>query len=267
MDSARLAKGDYLSASITGNPLHLYAVIKRLVLFWPAINRVLYIISDVNYSCQDRHLSCSWWSKWGECGKNPSYMMINCQLSCGLCGKPEVHGKMAALRKLENHTVLPSSNDLRGAAIALARLQQIYRLPIPDMAEGRVANVSTCVRLSAYDCIRIANESHNEADYANAWQWYNYALGSTTSPELKEHIRGLMYFVKIQHDEYHQLFNPRYFEKRLSELELQIPQDTVYAQLCRGLHFMVSQSLVTLNTKISFKIKQLASSFDIYIFE
>ncbi|KAK7086832.1 Prolyl 4-hydroxylase subunit alpha-3 [Halocaridina rubra] len=238
VDTGRLGGGDFLSVSITGNPLHLYFVIKRLVLYWPAINRALQVINDSRGNCKDMHTSCSYWSKWYECQKNPAYMMINCQLSCGLCGKPEIHEKIIALRALGYKIVLPSANDLRGAAIALARLQQVYRLPIADLAEGIVANVSTSVRLSTYDCMRIANESNFETEYASAWQWYSLAHATTSDPDLKALIKGIMYSVKRQHDGLHQPNHTKYFPQKLSEFEIQDPVDSNYAQLCRGFNFM-----------------------------
>ena len=37
--------------------------------------------------CSDNHKYCSYWSKIGECGKNPSWMLVNCKKSCQQCGK------------------------------------------------------------------------------------------------------------------------------------------------------------------------------------
>ncbi|KAK7082888.1 hypothetical protein SK128_018858 [Halocaridina rubra] len=197
-DANRMGGGDMLNPSITGNPLHLYSVIKRLVLYWPAINQVLRVINNTEYNCEDKLENCEWWSQWAECEKNPTFMLINCQLSCGLCGKPELLDKLFEIRLLEMSTVLPSISDLKGAALALARLQQVYRIPIPTLAGGRVDNVSSCVRLTTYDYIRIANESYFEGEYANAWQWYNYAFGSAKDPDVKGHIKGLMSMVLKQ---------------------------------------------------------------------
>lgn len=35
--------------------------------------------------CYDSHSRCFQWAEDGECGKNPSYMMVNCRLACGQC--------------------------------------------------------------------------------------------------------------------------------------------------------------------------------------
>ena len=39
------------------------------------------------YTCQDRQVVlCPSWARGNECGRNPAYMLENCQLSCGVCG-------------------------------------------------------------------------------------------------------------------------------------------------------------------------------------
>jgi len=35
--------------------------------------------------CTDFHISCSSWASAGECEINPDYMLVNCELSCGIC--------------------------------------------------------------------------------------------------------------------------------------------------------------------------------------
>lgn len=37
--------------------------------------------------CQNNHRFCDYWSKLGECNKNPSWMLVNCKKSCNQCGK------------------------------------------------------------------------------------------------------------------------------------------------------------------------------------
>lgn len=249
--ASTLDERDFQDAAITGNPLHLFAVIKRLVLYWPPIRRSINAIFSSNDSCADKNENCRWWAKWSECSKNPTYMMVNCQESCGFCGKPELRERLSSLEKLEERTVLPSLNDLRGASLALARLQQIYRIPIPSLATGTIANVTTCVVLSVYDCIRIANESHNEGQYANAWQWYNYAEAVATSPEMKGLINGLKAPVAREHDEGLLSDDDRYFAYPLSQYEIQEPTDSQYCSLCRGNSFLSNEIAASLKCYIS----------------
>ena len=35
--------------------------------------------------CIDEHQWCYVWASIGECSNNPTYMTLNCQLSCSLC--------------------------------------------------------------------------------------------------------------------------------------------------------------------------------------
>lgn len=37
--------------------------------------------------CMDNHQLCGYWSKRGECSKNPNWMLVNCQKSCNQCGE------------------------------------------------------------------------------------------------------------------------------------------------------------------------------------
>lgn len=36
--------------------------------------------------CIDYDGSCSYWAGNGECETNPDYMLVNCKVSCGVCG-------------------------------------------------------------------------------------------------------------------------------------------------------------------------------------
>ncbi|KAK6644309.1 hypothetical protein RUM43_000576 [Polyplax serrata] len=37
--------------------------------------------------CEDNHRFCSYWSRRGECSKNPNWMLANCKKSCNQCAK------------------------------------------------------------------------------------------------------------------------------------------------------------------------------------
>ncbi|XP_064096596.1 prolyl 4-hydroxylase subunit alpha-1-like isoform X2 [Macrobrachium nipponense] len=272
-----LKEGDFLDVAITGNPLHLFAVIKRLVLYWPPIRRSIGTIFSSNESCADKNQNCRWWAKWSECSNNPTFMMVNCQESCGFCGKPELRERVSSINELEERTVLPSINDLRGASLALARLQQIYRIPIPNLATGTIANVTTCVILSVYDCIRIANESHDEGQYANAWLWYNFAGAIATSPEMKGLIAGLKGPLAREHDEDLSTIDGRCFPYPLSQYEIQEPTDSQYFSLCRGNSFLSNEAAASLKCYISsrgspylilrpIKVEQVLHDPEMYVF-
>ncbi|XP_064096598.1 prolyl 4-hydroxylase subunit alpha-1-like isoform X4 [Macrobrachium nipponense] len=215
-----LKEGDFLDVAITGNPLHLFAVIKRLVLYWPPIRRSIGTIFSSNESCADKNQNCRWWAKWSECSNNPTFMMVNCQESCGFCGKPV---------------------------------------------------------LSVYDCIRIANESHDEGQYANAWLWYNFAGAIATSPEMKGLIAGLKGPLAREHDEDLSTIDGRCFPYPLSQYEIQEPTDSQYFSLCRGNSFLSNEAAASLKCYISsrgspylilrpIKVEQVLHDPEMYVF-
>lgn len=50
---------------------------------------------------------------------------------------------MERVREAEKSTLLPTGDDLRGTAIAIARLRRIYRLAITDLVDGRLLDAVT----------------------------------------------------------------------------------------------------------------------------
>ncbi|CAL8073466.1 unnamed protein product [Orchesella dallaii] len=44
--------------------------------------------TESSTKCQDNHRHCAYWSKRGECTRNPAWMKANCRSSCGQCNKP-----------------------------------------------------------------------------------------------------------------------------------------------------------------------------------
>jgi Cys-rich protein (TIGR01571 family) len=45
--------------------------------------------------CKDNNDQCPQWAEAGECGRNPNFMMANCQLSCGACHEEGAIGPVA----------------------------------------------------------------------------------------------------------------------------------------------------------------------------
>ncbi|XP_068233922.1 prolyl 4-hydroxylase subunit alpha-1-like [Palaemon carinicauda] len=280
-DVMTLAKGNTLDAAITGNPLHLFTVIKRLFLYWPPIKRSIDRILSAESTCEDKSDLCKWWADLLECTKNPTFMIIDCPLSCGVCGKPganaELHKKLPSLEELERKIMLPSANDLGGASLALARLQQIYRIPIQELATGTIANVTTSVVLSLYDCIRIANESYHEGQYVNAWQWFDYAEVTTFSPGMRDLIKGFKNSIAIEHDKNHVPSNPNFFLHPIAQDTSQVPPDNAYFSLCRGNSMLRDASKTNLKCYISsrgspylilrpIKVEQVIHDPELYLF-
>lgn len=50
---------------------------------------------------------------------------------------------MERVREAERTTLMPTTDDLRGTAIAIARLRNVYRLAISDLADGRLSDTTT----------------------------------------------------------------------------------------------------------------------------
>ena len=42
-------------------------------------------VTEAPVLCTDNRQACGWWSRIGECQKNPGYMLKNCKKSCGVC--------------------------------------------------------------------------------------------------------------------------------------------------------------------------------------
>jgi len=57
-----------------------------LVVLSPVISNNM-SLSAASY-CADSNQYCSAWAQSGQCQHSPSYMMANCQLSCGMCVQP-----------------------------------------------------------------------------------------------------------------------------------------------------------------------------------
>ncbi|XP_068233923.1 prolyl 4-hydroxylase subunit alpha-1-like [Palaemon carinicauda] len=250
-DVQALGKGDYLSTAITGNPILLFTLIKRLVLFWPTMKRVIAHSPQFNPNCTDLYDKCSIWADLLECKLNPEFMMAYCKTSCGVCGGSVMQEKISNLLELEKITDIPSDNDLRGAALALARLQEVYRLPIHQMVSGKIDNVQTSARLNAFDCVRIANESFYESRYANSYLWYRQAAAISNDPEQSNFIQLLIGQVTMEHDDNFVEGSHFFFPVPLSKAKLQYTWDSPFNKLCRGETLLDQATLAGLKCYVS----------------
>ncbi|XP_069939749.1 prolyl 4-hydroxylase subunit alpha-2-like isoform X2 [Cherax quadricarinatus] len=194
-------KGEVTSVEITGNPLHVYSVIKRLVLYWPVLSNLVNISHTLDVVCEDKNVGCKEWSLRGECLHNWQYMILNCQHSCDICLTPEILARVREVVEASNRTVLPTYDDLRGAAFALARLQRTYRIPIGSFMHGRLENTPCSVRLTVEDCVRVANATRHFCYISDAWLWYSYCRATAVDdPLLQAHIQALMDDTALQTD-------------------------------------------------------------------
>jgi prolyl 4-hydroxylase len=70
----------------------------------------------------------------------------------------------------------PSEEDLSGAAIALTRLQETYKLDPSDLANGKLNGVKYGPSLSSHDCFELGRQHYNNADYDHTIQWMEEAV-------------------------------------------------------------------------------------------
>ncbi|XP_035680978.1 prolyl 4-hydroxylase subunit alpha-3-like [Branchiostoma floridae] len=98
---------------------------------------------------------------------------------------------------------LPTEEDLRMSALALARLQDIYHLDLRSLTRGqlvmlsrqsdgtvvkqkRLSRVEPTFTLEAEDTVYIGDMAYNEEDYLNAVLWYLITLDLTEGKEMAD---------------------------------------------------------------------------------
>lgn len=69
----------------------------------------------------------------------------------------------------------PTDEDLNGAAVALTRLQDTYRLDTSSLARGELNGVKYSAELSAADCFELGRQSYNNGDYYHTQLWMREA--------------------------------------------------------------------------------------------
>lgn len=69
----------------------------------------------------------------------------------------------------------PSDEDLNGAAVALTRLQDTYRLDTSSLARGELNGVQYSSELTAADCFELGRQSYNNEDYYHTLLWMREA--------------------------------------------------------------------------------------------
>ena len=67
----------------------------------------------------------------------------------------------------------PSEEDLNGAAMALMRLQDTYKLNTEDLANGQLNGINYGSALSASDCFELGRQSCNIGDHYHTNLWMN----------------------------------------------------------------------------------------------
>ncbi|XP_032454381.1 prolyl 4-hydroxylase subunit alpha-1 isoform X2 [Nasonia vitripennis] len=70
----------------------------------------------------------------------------------------------------------PTEEDLNGAAVALMRLQDTYKLETAQVARGVLNGVQYSTGLSAGDCFELGRQSYNNGDYYHTVLWMQEAM-------------------------------------------------------------------------------------------
>ncbi|KAJ8675754.1 hypothetical protein QAD02_011540 [Eretmocerus hayati] len=87
-------------------------------------------------------------------------------------GKSFVSNITGARRDLK----FPTEEDLNGAAVALMRLQDTYKLDTAQVARGVLNGVQYSTGLSAGDCFELGRQSYNNGDYYHTVLWMQEAM-------------------------------------------------------------------------------------------
>ncbi|KAM3723451.1 Prolyl 4-hydroxylase subunit [Dirofilaria immitis] len=86
----------------------------------------------------------------------------------------ELLNEISKLRAV-NYAKTPTMEDLTGAAIALLRLQDTYRLNVKEIADGKILNASIVQPFTARDCFDIGRAAYNMNDYYHTLIWMEEA--------------------------------------------------------------------------------------------
>ncbi|KAI9553536.1 hypothetical protein GHT06_021454 [Daphnia sinensis] len=70
----------------------------------------------------------------------------------------------------------PSDEDLKGAAVALIRLQDTYKLDTHALADGKLLGTKYSRQLTAGDCWELGRQSYNSGDHYHTVLWMGEAL-------------------------------------------------------------------------------------------
>lgn len=82
---------------------------------------------------------------------------------------------VANLTHYKQHFKFPTDEDLNGAAVALTRLQDTYRLDTSSLARGELNGVKYSSELNAADCFELGRQSYNNEDYYHTQLWMREA--------------------------------------------------------------------------------------------
>uniref|UniRef100_A0A4W5MCG8 procollagen-proline 4-dioxygenase n=1 Tax=Hucho hucho TaxID=62062 RepID=A0A4W5MCG8_9TELE len=131
----------------------------------------------------------------------------------------------------------PNDDDQTGAAKALMRLQDTYRLDTQTISTGELPGTNTDVTMSPMtveDCFELGKIAYSDADYYHTELWMEQALkqldgGEESTVDMVTILDYLSYSIYQQGE----LERALDYTKRLLKLDY-LPERRKYEQLCRG---------------------------------
>ncbi|KAK0411565.1 hypothetical protein QR680_005721 [Steinernema hermaphroditum] len=92
-------------------------------------------------------------------------------------------------------TKYPTNEDLDGAAVALLRLQDTYKLEARDLSRGVILGEKTGRELNAHDCYEIGRTAYNQRQFLHSLRWMEEAMRllETEEPPTVERTEILEY--------------------------------------------------------------------------
>ncbi|VEN58775.1 unnamed protein product [Callosobruchus maculatus] len=82
---------------------------------------------------------------------------------------------MANITYAKENMKFPTDEDLNGAAAAVIRLQDTYRLDTASLARGELNGVKYSSELTAADCFELGRQSYNNGDFYHTLLWMREA--------------------------------------------------------------------------------------------
>ncbi|CAI2350753.1 unnamed protein product [Caenorhabditis sp. 36 PRJEB53466] len=78
--------------------------------------------------------------------------------------------------RVRSQVKFPGDEDLSGAATALLRLQDTYKLDTHDLANGVIGGEKVSHKLSGHDTFEVGRAAYNQKDYYHTLMWMQVAL-------------------------------------------------------------------------------------------
>ncbi|WKY06731.1 hypothetical protein Q1695_006703 [Nippostrongylus brasiliensis] len=78
--------------------------------------------------------------------------------------------------RVRSQVKFPKEEDLSGAAVAILRLQDVYRLDTTDLSNGVIMGDKVAHKLTAHDAFEVGRAAYNERDYYHTLTWMQVAL-------------------------------------------------------------------------------------------